>query len=110
MYVYNFDSIDNFYVRKLNPLEERKIRKEGKYGIVKNGKVFYLLNRDDSLAMEIIKKYINDQIIELNNKINRLQTKKELCNDFNNIKFLKEHSYNKEYYERCLIRDSIKKN
>lgn len=111
IYVYNFDTkFDNIYIRKLNPLEERRIKRENKYGVVKNGKTLYLKDRNDDLAMDIIKKYLNDQIIKLNAKINRFEQKIELCNNSDNIKLLDEHSYNKDYYERCLLRESILKN
>lgn len=111
IYVYNFDTkFDNIYVRKLNPLEEFRKRGYDKYGIIERGKILYLKDRNDDLAMEIIKKHLNDQIIKLNTKINRFKQKIELCNNSDNIKILNEHSYDKDRYERYLLRESILKN
>lgn len=118
IYVYNFDTkFDDVYIRKLNPLEEFGMRGYDKYGVVKNGKTFYLKDRNDDLAMEIIKKQLNEQIIKLNNqiiklntKLNRLEQKIELCNNSDNIKILKEHSYNEERYKFWLLRESMLKN
>jgi hypothetical protein len=111
IYVYNFDTkFDDVYVRKLNPLEEFKMRRYDKYGIVERGKILYLKDRNDDLAMEIIKKHLNNQIIKLNTKINRFKRKIELCNNSDNIKILNEHSYNEERYKFYLLRESMLKN
>lgn len=108
IYQYNFESFDIFYVRKLNPLEERKIINKIKYGVINDGKTFYLNERNDTLAMDLIRKYLEDQIINLNDKLNRVKRKIELCNNFNNIKVLKEHSYNKESYNNYIGREIMK--